>query len=172
MIAIKKPDIQTYHPDMSSDPLKVEKGWCHFSRQGTKDFLDYIEAFQPEADGVSFAVRTFRGVNAQVKIAFVSPTAFRFRMFPRMETPHLINQVFDFPSVPVLSVEEEALFITTKTDRLTLRFRKCPWEMTVELDGEVLTKEQIKDHNVDQPPGAVFPVDRFRYSVALENWVS
>lgn len=150
MIAIQKPDVQTYHPEMSSDPLKVEKGWCHFSRDGTKDFLDYVKAYQPEQDGVSFEVRTFRGNCASVKITFVSDTVFRFRMFPNMEQPRLINQVFDFPAVPVLSVEEEELFITAKTGRLKLIFRKCPWEMTVELDGEILTKEQIKDHNVDQ----------------------
>lgn len=162
MIAIQKPDIQTYHPDMSGDPLKVEKGWCHFSREGTRDFLDYMEAYQPEQDGVSFEVWTFRGVKALVKITFVSETAFRFRMFPNMEQPRLVNPVFDFPAAAVPSVEEEDLFITVKTRRLKLLFRKCPWEMTVELDGETLTREQIKDHNVDQKYKAVpvgFTVD-------------
>ena len=150
MINIKKPDIQSYHPVMSGDPLKVEKGWCHFTREGTRDFLDYITAFQQDSHGVSFAVRTFRGESALVQITFVSETAFRFRMFPRMETPRLNNQVFDFPGAGTCRVREEDLFITAETARLTLSFRKCPWEMTVILDGEVLTREQIKDHNVDQ----------------------
>lgn len=140
---------------MGGDPLKVEKGWCHFSHEGTKDFLDYITAFEKQPDGVSFEVRTFRGAMALVKVTFVSETAFRFQMFPHMAEPRLLNQVFDFSPAGAPVVEEEELFITAKTARLKLRFRKCPWEMTVELDGETLTREQIKDHNVDQKYKAV-----------------
>ena len=58
MTEIKKPDVQSYHPIMSGEVLKVEKGWSHFSHAGTKDFLDYITAFQPDGDGVSFEVST------------------------------------------------------------------------------------------------------------------
>lgn len=162
MIQVKKPDVQSYHPTMGGDPLKVEKGWCHFGHEGTRDFLDYITAYSPEEGGVSFEVSTFRGARARVSVTFVSETAFRFRMFPHMESPRLLNQVFDFPPVKAVTVEEEELFITAKTERLTLRFRKCPWEMTVELDGEILTMEQIKDHNVDQKYKAIpvgFTVD-------------
>ena len=150
MIEIKKPDIQSYHPEMGGDVLNVEKGWCHFSHEGTKDFLDYMTAYQPEVGGVSFAVRTYRGEQALVTVSFVSETAFRFRMLPRMEQPRLCNQVFDFPAAASVQICEEELFLTAETSRLKLTFRKCPWEMTVELDGELLTKEQIKDHNVDQ----------------------
>ena len=150
MIQVKKSDILSYHPDMGGDPLKVEKGWSHFTRQGRKDFLDYITGYEPNEHGICFEVKTFRGESARVEITFVSETAFRLRMLPRMETPRLNNQVFDFPPAGEVCVEESGLFLTAKTPRLTLRFRKCPWEMTVELDGEVLTKEQIKDHNVDQ----------------------
>ena len=155
MIPVKKPDIQSYHPTMGGEVLHVEKGWCHRSHQGSKDFLDYINAFQPEKDGVSFEVQTYRGAKALVKITFVSETAFRFRMYPRMEQPRLNNQVFDFAGFPGATVTEEDLFITAETARLKLSFRKCPWEMTVVLDGEVLTKEQIKDHNVDQKYKAI-----------------
>ena len=162
MIQIKKPDIQSYHPDMGGDPLKVEKGWSHFTRQGRKDFLDYITGYEPNEHGICFEVKTFRGESARVEITFVSETAFRLRMLPRMEAPRLNNQVFDFPPAGEVCVEESGLYLTAKTPRLTLRFRKCPWEMTVELDGEVLTKEQIKDHNVDQKYKAIpigFTVD-------------
>ena len=155
MTEIKKPDVQSYHPIMSGEVLKVEKGWSHFSHEGTKDFLDYITAFQPDGDGVSFEVSTYRGAKALVKITFVSETAFRLRMYPRMEVPKLNNQVFDFAGFPGITVTEEELFITAETARLKLSFRKCPWEMTVTLDGEVLTKEQIKDHNVDQKYKAI-----------------
>jgi len=63
--------------------------------------------------------------------------------------------VFDFPACAEPVIEEDALFLTARTSRLKLSFRKCPWEMTVELDGEVLTREQIRDHNVDQKYKAV-----------------
>lgn len=162
MNQVKKPDVPSYHPNMGGDPLKVEKGWCHFDHAGTKDFLDYITAYEADEGGISFEVSTFRGAKALVKVAFISETAFRFQMFPRMETPRLLNQVFGFPAAAAVSVEEKDLFITASTSRLTLTFRKCPWEMTVVLDGEELTREQIKDHNVDQKYKAIpvgFTVD-------------
>lgn len=154
MIEVKDTGIKSYHPDMDGDPLYVTKGYCHYSHEGTKDFLDYIIAYQPEDGGVTFLVNTFRGSKAQVKIRFVSPTAFRFQMFPHLAQPKL-NEVFGFAPVSGVQVTEEPLFIVVKTERVTLRLRKCPWEMTVELDGEPLTMEQIKDHNVDQKYKAV-----------------
>ena len=154
MIEVKDTGIKSYHPDMDGDPLYVTKGYCHYSHEGTKDFLDYITAYQPEDGGVTFLVNTFRGSKAQVRIRFVSPTAFRFQMFPHLAQPKL-NEVFGFSPVSGVQVTEEPLFIVVKTERVTLRLRKCPWEMTVELDGEPLTMEQIKDHNVDQKYKAV-----------------
>lgn len=154
MIEVKDTGIKSYHPDMDGDPLYVTKGYCHYSHEGTKDFLDYITAYQPEDGGVTFLVNTFRGSKAQVRIRFVSPTAFRFQMFPHLAQPKL-NEVFGFAPVSGVQVTEEPLFIVVKTERVTLRLRKCPWEMTVELDGEPLTMEQIKDHNVDQKYKAV-----------------
>ena len=150
MIPVAKSNISSYHPDMGGDPLKVEKGWCHFTSEGTKDFLDFITAYEPVAGGIHFEVSTFRGSKALVKVSFVSQTAFRFQMFPNMEQPKLLNQVFDFPAVDNCTVTEEDLFLIAQTSRLKLVFRKCPWEMQVILDGELLTQEQIKDHNVDQ----------------------
>lgn len=155
MIQIKKPDVQSYHPQMGGDPLSVEKGWCHFNHEGTKDFLDYITAYQPEKGGVSFEVSTFRGRKALVKVTFVSETAFRFQMFPNGVLPERSNQVFSFAPIGDAMVAEEELFLTAKTGRLKLIFRKCPWEMRIELDGELLTLEQIKDHNVDQKYKAI-----------------
>ena len=162
MIEVKKTGILSYHPEMDGDPLSVEKGYCHYSHEGKKDFLDYIVAYQPESDGVSFEVSTFRGAKALVKVGFVGPTAFRFQMFPNMETPKHLNEVFSFRPADGVRVEEEELFIIARTERVKLTFRKCPWEMSVELDGEHLTMEQIKDHNVDQKYKAVpvgFSVD-------------
>ncbi|MBR1971854.1 MAG: hypothetical protein IKA16_00285 [Oscillospiraceae bacterium] len=155
MIPIQRPNVKSYHPQMGGEVLSVEKGWCHYSHEGTKDFLDYITAYQPENSGVSFEVRTYRGGLARVTVEFVSETAFRFRMYPDGTAPERTNQVFDFPAIGSVSVAEEAFFLTAKTDRLTLFFRKCPWEMRVELDGQLLTLEQIKDHNVDQKYKAI-----------------
>ena len=162
MIPVKKPDILSYHPEMSGELLNVEKGWSHYSHEGQKDFLDYILAYEPEADGICFQVRTYRGRTALVKVSFASETAFRFQMFPGGSEPETMNPVFDFPTAQIAVIQEEELFLTASTPRLKLSFRKCPWEMTVELDGEILTLEQIKDHNVDQKYKAIpvgFTVD-------------
>jgi len=162
MIPVKKPDVRSYHPEMGGDVLRLEKGWCHFSHEGTKDFLDYITAYSPEKDGIFFEVSTFRGKTALVRVSFASETVFRFQMFPNSVMPETLNSVYDFPTAEIAEIEEEELFFHVKTPRLKLSFRKCPWEMTVELDGEVLTREQIKDHNVDQKYKAIpvgFTVD-------------
>ena len=66
MIPVKKPDILSYHPEMGGEVLNVETGWSHYSHEGKKDFLDYILAYQPESDGISFQVRTYRGRTALV----------------------------------------------------------------------------------------------------------
>lgn len=155
MIAVEKTGIQSYHPDMSGDLLHVEKGYCHFSQEGAKDFLDYIAAYEPQSDGIVFDVATFRGQEARVKISFISETAFRLQMFPYKKEPEKRNEVFSGKTIHHVQVNEEPLFIVAKTDRLTLTFRKCPWEMSVNLDGQPLTKEQIKDHNVDQKYKAI-----------------
>lgn len=155
MIRIQNPGVTGYRPEMSGDPLHVEKGWCHFSHEGRKDFLDTITAYEPVPGGISFAVSTFRGAKALVTVEFVSEAAFRFRMFPGGAAPARTNAVFSFPPVDRVTVKEEPLFLTAETERVKLIFRKCPWEMTVYLDGELLTMEQIRDHNVDQKYKAI-----------------
>lgn len=162
MIQIQNPGTTGYRPEMSGDPLSLEKGWCHFSHEGKKDFLDTITAYEALPGGVGFVVRTFRGAKALVTVEFVSETAFRFRMFPGGRAPERCNEVFSFAPTDGVTVKEEALFLTAETQRVKLRFRKCPWEMTVYLDGEELTREQIRDHNVDQKYKAIpvgFTVD-------------
>jgi len=116
MITIKKPGIMSYHRQVSGDLLFVEKGWCHYSHESTEDFLDYIEAYQPEADGVSFRASTFRGAKALVKVGFVSDTAFRFQMFPYMYAPRM-DEAFSFRPWETVTVTEEELFITAQIQR-------------------------------------------------------
>ncbi len=39
--------------------------------------------------------------------------------------------------------------LTASTGRMTLRFGKRPWELSVFLDGKLLTRENVCDANVD-----------------------
>ena len=132
-----------------ADTLTLEKGYCHFSTQGHKDFLNAITAYEPEAHGVAFKVSTFRGNRASVRIVFPEETVFRFTMLPE-GVAACGNAVFSFPGKAQAQVLEDESFIYAKTARLELRFRELPWEMIVILDGKELTGEQIKDFNVDQ----------------------
>ena len=111
MIPVAKPNVLSYHPEMGGDILKVEKGWCHFSHDGHKDFLDYILAYQPEKEGISFEVSTFRGRTALVKISFASETVFRFQMFPEKTIPGTMNSVFDFPTAEIAEIEEDSRWL-------------------------------------------------------------
>ena len=150
-----------YHLDGVADPLLVEKGYCHYSTEGKKDFLDHITAYESQTHGIRFMTDTFRGNTAEVQISFVSDTAFRFTMLPKGVT-WCSNAVFDFPGKGQPQIEETETFVIVRSGRLELQFRKLPWEMRVTLDGAPLTMEQIKDHNVDQKYKAVpigFSVD-------------
>ena len=150
MIQVDNRDRRGYRSELGqADTLTLEKGYCHFSIQGHKDFLNAITAYEPEAHGVAFKVSTFRGNRASVRIAFPEETVFRFTMLPE-GVAACGNAVFSFPGKAQAQVLEDESFIYAKTAHLELRFRKLPWEMTVILDGRELTGEQIKDFNVDQ----------------------
>lgn len=162
MIQVKDTGKRGYCPEMDSDPLAVEKGYSHFNHRGQKDFLNKILAYSAETAGAFFEVETFRKRKATVKIEFIGETAFRFRMFPENADAPRLNEVFSFQPYETFEVSEEDDFIVLKTKRVTLTIRKCPWEMVIMLDGEELTREQIKDHNVDQKYKAIpvgFTVD-------------
>lgn len=162
MIQLEDTGKRGYCPEMESDPLSVEKGYSHFNHKGHKDFLNKILAYSIEAAGAFFEVETFRKRKATVRIEFIGETAFRLRMFPENTAAPRINEVFSFPPYEASEVLQEDDFIVLKTKRVTLTIRKCPWEMAVCLDGEELTREQIRDHNVDQKYKAVplgFTVD-------------
>ena len=155
MIQIDDTHHKTYHWQGDGDPLHLEKGNCHFNHQGQKDFLSRITAYGPSPSGCAFEVLTFRGRTAGVDLTFCGETSFRFRMYPRSKPPRHLNEVFSFPGYSGTETVQEDEFVVVRTKRLTLRFRKSPWEMRVELDGRELTLEQIKDHNVDQKYKAV-----------------
>lgn len=155
MIRIEQDGKRGYCPDMGCDPLAVEKGFCHFRCGGQKDFLSKMFGYSPEDAGAVFDVETFRKRRAQVRITFVGETAFRFQMFPVQEEARRLNEVFSFAPYGKAETEENEDFVFVTTKRVTIACRKCPWEITVILDGRELTKEQIRDHNVDQKYKAV-----------------
>lgn len=134
-----------YCPDIKEDPLEVTMGSSHFNCAGKKDFLSRIIAYEPEEAGCSFEVETYRKRSALVRITFSQDTVFRFQMFPDKDQKIRLNEVFSFYPYGKVSVSEKEDAICISTEHLKLIIRKCPWEMTVELDGEELTKEHIYD---------------------------
>ncbi len=154
MIQVNTQGKASYSPISSDDPLKVEKGFAHFNRCGEKDFISRILSCELDGAELRFETETFRGKRAEVCVHYISETAFRLRMYP-IERPKGLNSVFDFSPFPAVSVRTEEDFVVFETARTKLRFRLCPWEMSIELDGEELTREQIRDFNVDQKYKAV-----------------
>lgn len=154
MIQVNAQGKPSYHPDLPDDPLRVEKGCAHFNRTGQKDFVSRMLGYELDGGELRFLAETFRGRSAEVCIQFISETAFRLRFFP-LRRPKKLNAVFDFKPFPTVSVRADEDFVVFSTARTSLRFRICPWEMVIELDGEELTREQIRDLNVDQKYKAV-----------------
>lgn len=144
-LKIKDNGKKGYCPDIKEDPLDVTMGSSHFNVSGKKDFLSRIVAYEPDASGASLEVETYRGCQALVRITFVQDTVFRFQMFPEKDNSPRLNEVFSFRPYDKVSVIEEEDAVCLATQRLKLIIRKCPWELTVVLDGEELTREHIYD---------------------------
>ena len=154
MTPVKTEGKPLYRPALTDDPLKVEKGFAHFNRNGEKDFVCRILAYAFTDSVLRFEAETFRGKRAEICVAFISETAFRLQFFP-LRRPERLNAVFEFRPFSAAAVRLDEDFIRFETARTSLLFRLCPWEMTIVLDAEELTREQIKDHNVDQKYKAV-----------------
>ena len=154
MTPVKTEGKPLYRPALTDDPLKVEKGFAHFNRNGEKDFVCRILAYAFTDSVLRFEAETFRGKRAEICVAFISETAFRLQLFP-LRRPEKLNAVFEFRPFSAAAVRLDEDFIRFETARTSLLFRLCPWEMTIVLDAEELTREQIKDHNVDQKYKAV-----------------
>lgn len=127
-----------------------KRGYKVRTKIKNKDFVSIIREYTVDDDRVTFLTETYLDNEATVEISFASDTVYRVRMFPfdRMDVRQ--NPVFDFPRTDGFKVSEDELFIHICTARLKLSVRKCPWEIIVWLDGSLLTKEHIKDFNVDQ----------------------
>lgn len=113
------------------------------------DFLTKIEKVEKTSDGVDLTVATYQGKTALVRINFAAEEIFRLRMYPLCRVPEKENCVFDLGGYTDFTLEETAETVTLKTARLTLIFRKKPWEYAVLLDGKALTREEVRDSNVD-----------------------
>ena len=154
MIKINTQGKPLYRPAIEDDPLRVEKGFAHFNKKGEKDFISRLLAYDL-ADGVlSLEAETFRMRRAKICISFIGETAFRLQMFP----PGSIKtgtSVFDFKPWQEVFVREEEDFLIFGTARSMLKIRTSPWEMILYLDQEELTRQQIRDHNVDQKYKAI-----------------
>ena len=151
-------------PMITDDPLVVDKGYTFVNREGKKDYLNAILGYKLENSAAIFRVETWRNRTALVKLTFHSEAAFSFQMFPFERVPEKLNSVFEFPVYDQVELKEEGDSVVFSTARTRLVIRKNPWEMVVELDGKEITREQIRDFNVDQrykgiPVG--FTVDRW-----------
>lgn len=128
----------------------TKKGYHVPSRVKNRDFVSIMRQYFIEEDSVSFLTETYLGSQAVIKVSFAAENVFRLQMFPLCREDVRLNAVFDFPEYHAFTVTEDDLFVHVRTARLSLSFRKCPWELSVSLDGIPLTGEHIKDFDVDQ----------------------
>lgn len=115
-----------------------------------KDFVSIMREYTVNDDSVMFLADTYLDHQASVKISFASDSVYRVQMFPFNDTNVRQNPVFEFKKLTAFDVSEDELFVYIRTSRLELAIRKCPWELVVRLDGRLMTKEHIKDLDVDQ----------------------
>ena len=152
-----------------------KRGYKLRTKTDHRDFVSIIREYVIEDDGVTFLTETYLNNEAAVKISFASESIYRVKMFPFCRTDIRQNPVFDFPALKEFQVHEDELFIYINTLRLELSIRKCPWEISVKLDGRPLTGEHIKDFNVDQrykamPLGFEYDVDTKEVRKAYETY--
>lgn len=126
-----------------------KKGYQVRTKIRDKDFVSIMRQYIVDEDSVTFLTETYLGNEAAVKISFAAEAVYRIQMFP-FQREERLNQVFDFPKLAGFEVSEDGLFVYLRTSRLELAIRKCPWELAVSLDGKPLTRENIRDFDVDQ----------------------
>lgn len=127
-----------------------KKGYHVPSRVKDRDFVSIMRQYSIDEDHVTFLAETYLGSHAAITVSFAAENVFRLQMFPLCRENIRQNPVFDFPKHPNFAVTEDELFVHVRTPRLSLAFRKCPWELSVTLDGVPLTREHISDFDVDQ----------------------
>ncbi len=113
------------------------------------DFLTGVKQYEVTDKGVIFTVDTYRGSAARVILSCVGQGAARFQMYPPGCENAFDNSVYQIEQCVCPQVSEMEGCIVLSTDRMEIRVRKCPWEVSYYLDGKLKTGEQIKDSNVD-----------------------
>ena len=113
------------------------------------DFLTAIREYQVQGADLIFKVDTYQKGSARVVVTRLTDTSFRFRMYPDENTSVFENSVFQPHGEGEWKVQEQEDCLLAETGRLTLRFGKQPWEMSVLLDGKPLLHENVCDSNVD-----------------------
>ena len=144
-----------------------KRGYKLRSKIRNRDFVSIIREYVIDDDGVTFLAETYLDNEASVRISFASESIYRVQMYPFCRTDVRQNPVFEFPAFREFQVREDELFIYISTSRLELSIRKCPWEISVKLDGRPLTEEHIKDFDVNQRYKAM-PLG-FEYDLATKE---
>lgn len=113
------------------------------------DFLIRVRSCELLDGTLQLTADTYRGKKASVRVIFLTESAFRFQMFPEngMQTPQ--NPVFMPECRETAEFTECENWYEYGTERVTLRFMKEFWEVSVYTGGKLLTKEQAFDTNVD-----------------------
>lgn len=127
-----------------------KKGYQVITKDQNRDFVSIIRQYIIEDESITFLARTYLGNEASIVLSFAAENVYRIRMFPFKGEVRQLNPVFDPPGSASFQVTEDELFVYICTRRLKLAVRKCPWEITVYLDGLPLAKEHISDFDVDQ----------------------
>lgn len=113
------------------------------------DFLVTITSWNVQGEELQLAVETYRGKKAVVKVCFLTETAMRFRMFPEGVEQKEKNPVIAPESKTEAVLTETAEYLEYGTEQVKVRFEKEYWQMSVYMQGKLLTKEQAFDTNVD-----------------------
>lgn len=113
------------------------------------DFLTGIKGYSDNEGSVEIEAGTYQKKSARVIITPLTQSSFRFRMYPYDREEVFHNQVFPFEQREAYQVEETQEAVLIRTQRMRIELKKTPWEMSVYLDGRLVTKEQVRDSNVD-----------------------
>ena len=127
-----------------------KRGYKVRTKIKNKDFVSIMQEYTVDNDGITFRAETYLDNEATVRISFASQTVYRVELYPFHHMEVRKNPVFEFPVFREFQVSEDELFVYICTEKLKIAIRKCPWEVSVSLDGSPVTAEHIQDFNVDQ----------------------
>lgn len=113
------------------------------------DFLTGVVSYELQAEEVVFEVETYQKRRAKVVIGVVSDKSIRFQMYPYEKDDVQRNEIFNFACEGSFEIEETEEFINLISGNIRISVRKHPWEVSYYYKGKSITKEQIKDSNVD-----------------------